>query len=517
MQRSDIEPHVSKQTAGYAGCRSGRSVDRFVVDAAHANDYLCSHRGTTILGTENPFRMFRRKAFALFTAAGLMGNALMGNGLSGLLLGEEVPDSPGHLVRVSPVVRAIRNAEAAVVNIQGNKTVASTTSTAGGASSGKHEVNGMGTGVIIDPRGYIITNLHVVQDVSNIEVTLVDGTVSIAKMLNFDPDTDLALIRIPTDRALPVIPMGSSNDLMRGESVIAIGNPFGYQHSVTQGIISALHRNIPVNGTQEYRDLIQTNADINPGNSGGPLVNIEGRVIGINVAVRVGAQGIGFAIPIDAAREVMADLVSAATSKDLSMGITVETKYDEAETSATVLTIDNDPSTLDLLEGDVIESIDGKPVRSRLDALLSIIGRKPGDELPMVVKRNGQSVTTAIKLTSRNATNDGDQIAQEAWERLGVRLVAVPKSAIQAGVGSEKFSGGLKVLEVRSSSPAAREKIARGDVIMGIMAWQTPSMDALSWILKNEDFTASPSAKFYVYRNNQFWTAAMKVGNQRVR
>jgi serine protease Do len=418
---------------------------------------------------------------------------------------------------VSPVVRAIRNCETAVVNIQGNKTVAAAASTTGGVSPGRQEVNGMGTGVIIDPRGYIITNLHVVQDVSNIEVTLSDGTVSIAKMLNYDPDTDLALIRIPTDRALPVIPMGSSHDLMRGEAVIAIGNPFGYQHSVTVGIISALHRNIPVNGTQEYRDLIQTNADINPGNSGGPLVNIEGRVIGINVAVRVGAQGIGFAIPIDAACEVMADLIAAATAKDLSLGITVETKYKDSRTSAVVRSVETDKGNLELEVGDVIESINGKAVHSRLDALLCMIGQQSGDTLPVVVKRDGLPVTSTLNLISTTVSKADESLAKDTWERLGVKLVAVPKSSVQSGAGSEKFSGGLKVVEVRSNSPASREKIARGDIIVGIMVWQTPNLKALSWILDNEEFAASPSAKFYGYRDNQLWTAAMKVANQRVR
>jgi serine protease Do len=118
-----------------------------------------------------------------------------------------------------------------------------------------------------------------------------------------------------------VIGLGSSHDLMRGETVIAIGNPFGYQHTVTVGIVSALHRNVPVNGTQEYYDLIQTNADINPGNSGGPLINIDGEMIGINVAVRVGAQGIGFAIPIDAALEVIADLVASSQRQQVSLGM----------------------------------------------------------------------------------------------------------------------------------------------------------------------------------------------------
>jgi len=228
--------------------------------------------------------------------------------------------------RVSPIVRAIQRAEAAVVNIQGSKTVVSASTN---SPNSKQEVNGMGTGVIIDPRGYIITNLHVVEDVSRIEVTLADGSTAIAKLLNYDPETDLALIKVPTNKDLPTIEFGTSSDLMRGETVIAIGNPFGYQNTVTQGIISALNRNIPVNGTQEYKNLIQTNADINPGNSGGPLLNLDGEVIGINVAVRVGAQGIGFAIPIDSALDVMADLVAASHPQPVAHGLELTRSYSD--------------------------------------------------------------------------------------------------------------------------------------------------------------------------------------------
>jgi serine protease Do len=278
---------------------------------------------------------------------------------------------------MSPIVRAIQRAEAAVVNIQGNKFVTTASSNGAGA---KQEVNGMGTGVIIDPRGYIITNLHVVEDVSRIEVTLSDGSTAIAKLINYDPDTDLAMIKIPTSKDLPTIQFGTSSDLMRGETVIAIGNPFGYQNTVTQGIISALHRDIPVNVTQEYKNLIQTNADINPGNSGGPLLNLEGDVIGINVAVRVGAQGIGFAIPIDSALEVMADLVASSRREPIEHGLDLVRTY-EAGTSKLSLRSSSDERSenRDLQVCDVIESINGLPISNRLELELALLEHRPGE------------------------------------------------------------------------------------------------------------------------------------------
>ncbi len=418
-------------------------------------------------------------------------------------------------LRLSPVVKAIRNVETAVVNIQGNKTISTTSP--GSNGTGKQEVNGMGTGVIIDPRGYIITNLHVVQDVSRIEVTLADGTITEARMLNYDPDTDLALIRINVDRKLPVIPMGTSSDLMRGETVIAIGNPFGYQHTVTVGIVSALHRNIPVNGSQEYKDLIQTNADINPGNSGGPLVNVDGKVVGINVAVRVGAQGIGFAIPIDAAIEVMADLVAASHRDELSLGLALHTAHKDHGTEIRVdevvragATDGTDP----VKPGDVLVSMGGVPITNRLDTELCLLGRERGEELDVQIQRSGENHQVRLKLKGASVSSD-DRFVKEAWDKLGIRLSPVSKSALQSA--GEKYSGGLKVSEVRPGSAAAKEKIVPGDIIVGILNWQTPTLATLSWVLAREEFVSAPTVKFYVVRNNTTYWFAMKVSELKSR
>ena len=163
----------------------------------------------------------------------------------------------------------------------------------------QNRVNGMGTGIIIDPRGYIITNQHVVDDVSVIRVHLTDGSSHTARVLVRDHESDLALLKIDVSRPLPTMPLGTSSDVMVGETVIAIGNAYGYEHTVTVGIVSAIKRDVTLNKEVSYKALIQTDASINPGNSGGPLLNINGELIGVNVAIRAGAQGIGFAIPVD--------------------------------------------------------------------------------------------------------------------------------------------------------------------------------------------------------------------------
>ncbi len=151
-------------------------------------------------------------------------------------------------------------------------------------------VNGMGTGIVLDARGYILTNFHVIDDVTSLRVRLHDGTGYTARIISTDKEADLALIKVDPAKPLPVIGLGTSSDLMVGESVIAIGNAFGYEHSVTDGRVSFKGRDVSLNKDMGYKGLIQTSAAINPGNSGGPLLNVLGEVVGVNVAIRAGRR-----------------------------------------------------------------------------------------------------------------------------------------------------------------------------------------------------------------------------------
>src|SRR5216684_2037952 len=204
-------------------------------------------------------------------------------------------------LRQTPIVDVVKRVRAAVVNIHSERTVAMTPEQLFSTAPTQNRINGMGTGIIIDPRGYIITNQHVVDDVSIIRVHLSDGSAHNARVLIRDHDSDLALVKIDVGKPLPTMPIGTSSDVLVGETVIAIGNAYGYEHSVTVGIVSAIKRDVTLNKEISYKSLIQTDASINPGNSGGPLMNINGDLIGVNVAIRAGAQGIGFAIPVDSA------------------------------------------------------------------------------------------------------------------------------------------------------------------------------------------------------------------------
>ena len=171
-------------------------------------------------------------------------------------------------------------------------------------------VQSLGSGVIFDRQGHVLTNEHVIARADRVRVMIADGREFDAQLVGADPNNDLAVLKILTDEELPFSPPGTSSDLMVGEPVIAIGNPFGFSNSVTTGVISATNRSVNAQGTGfTFHGLLQTDASINPGNSGGPLLNAEGQLIGINAAIYAGAQGIGFAIPIDVANRVIHELL----------------------------------------------------------------------------------------------------------------------------------------------------------------------------------------------------------------
>jgi serine protease Do len=406
-------------------------------------------------------------------------------------------DVGGTELRRTATVRAVEHARPSVVNIHGQKTVAPTEENTRRGDAPQH-VNGMGTGVVIDPRGYIITNYHVVEGVKKIQVTLAGGQPYTAVLVSHDPRTDLAVIKISAKEPMPVISIGTSSDLMSGEPVIAVGNAYGYEHTVTRGIISALHRTVQVSDAQQYRDLIQTDASINPGNSGGPLLNIDGEMIGINVAVRAGAQGIGFAIPVDMAMNIAAMLMSVeridnnyhgvhATNETVSRREFIVGEVDEESPAAKG----------GLRPGDVITQVDDKPVARALDFERALIDRKAGEEVPVTVDRNHQPVTLTLVLAAKVRTAPADQ----TWEQLGLKLE--PVASKQFRQVQSRYHGGLLVQSVKPDSPAARQGIRRGDILVGMHIWETVSLENVAYILNRPDFADLEPLKFYILRNNE--------------
>jgi S1-C subfamily serine protease len=386
------------------------------------------------------------------------------------------------------VVRAVQTARPAVVNIQGQKTVTSTIQTAAGTEAPR-QVNGMGTGVVVDERGYILTNYHVVADVRRIQVTLYNHREYTAELVARDAESDLAVIKIPVTEPLPRMPIGISADLMEGEPVIALGNAFGYEHTVTRGIISALGRDVQVSDTQTYDDLIQTDASINPGNSGGPLMNVDGEMIGLNVAVRAGAQGIGFAIPVDQVMAVATRLMSVEQLENKRHGIVSHCADDDTR----MLVIDdvqpNSPAAnAGLRAGDEILNVGQMPVVRPLDLERALLDRTNHERIPLSVVRNGQRMSLELELGS----------CSRAWDVLGLELIEEPKSTFQKR--ASRYRGGMRVVDVRPGSPAAKEGIRGGDILVGMHGWETASDQDIDYIVTRPNLAEIGSMKFYVLR-----------------
>lgn len=420
--------------------------------------------------------------------------------------------------RETPIVRAVRRVSASVVNIHGQKTVRGTAAGFAGATGGNmRQVNGMGTGIIIDPRGYLLTNYHVVEDVSDIRVTLADKRTGTAEQIAHDARYDLAVLKISMDEPLEVVPLGTSEDLMVGERVIAIGNAFGYENTVTDGIISALHRDVPVNDTQEYRDLIQTSAGINPGNSGGPLLNIAGEVIGINVAVRVGAQSIAFAIPIDQAIEVARKLIQEYNEQHVSLGVVAVAEDSVLEQGLLVTSVtEGSPGARGGLQaGDRILQIGDREIEDLLDFQLALLGIRPGERLPLNVRRGNQRTSIEIEVSEPTSAGDPRKIATRIWNIVGIQAEPLSSAAVRqlnSRLRIEKpYKGGLRITSVRPGSPADRQLIRPGDVLLGIHGWQTASIEDLDLILRSPEMKTAAQADFYIVRRDQTLVGQLRL------
>jgi len=409
--------------------------------------------------------------------------------------------SSGSELRQTPIVKAVQRARDAVVNIRGEKTVTTTVAQAGGVDAGRR-VNGMGTGVVIDGHGYAMTNYHVIDGVREIQVTMADQQRFTATLLARDLETDLAIIKIDCPHDVPTIPTGTSSDLMPGETVIAVGNAYGYEHTVTRGIISALHRAVQVSDAQFYDDLIQTDASINPGNSGGPLLNIDGEMIGINVAVRAGAQGIGFAIPADKAMAVAAKLLGSAQVQKTWHGVVPEADNPAGENGVMVAAVDKKSPAAEagLQPGDVLTAIGDCELKRTLDFQRAMLHRKVGDKVAMAVRRGGEPRT--LSLTLADLPEQLKPQARPAWEVLGLELRPIPSQEFREA-HQTRYRGGLAVADVRPDSPAASQGIRSGDVLVGMHIWETISLENVSYILKRADFASLSPIKFYILRGNE--------------
>ena len=336
------------------------------------------------------------------------------------------------------------------------------------------EMPSLGTGFVISADGYIATNNHVIEDVDTIEVHFLSGEKLSAQIVGRDPSTDVALIRVEPKQDLPFLPLGNSDQVRPGDWVLAVGNPFGLEHTVTAGIVSAKHRaiNDPRSLQGRFDDFIQTDAAINPGNSGGPLLNLTGEVIGINTAIRQNANNVGFAIPINIAKSVLPQLRASGKVSRGWLGVYIqEISPDIAEqmgleSTQGALVSKVDPSgpaaKAGVQQGDVIVEFDGKPVKEMDELPKLVAAMAVGSKARIKVLRKGKEKSLSVQLGELEGTPQLARAEPEAKPgAFGLQVQSItPDIAEELGLEDAE---GVVVSGVEPGSPADDAGLRRGD------------------------------------------------------
>ncbi len=362
-------------------------------------------------------------------------------------------------------------------------------------SSREFKQPSLGSGIIIDREGYIVTNNHVIDKADRIEVKLSNEKEYAADVVGRDPNTDLALIRITTSDELTPLPMGDSDALQVGAWVVAIGSPFGLEQTVTAGIVSGKGRII---GSGPYDDFIQTDALINPGNSGGPLLNLKGQVVGINTAIIPRGNGnIGFAIPINMARDILAQLKRSGEVKRGWLGVGIQNLtpelaeyYGVKDGKGVLITkvFEGDPADKAGIKAkDVIVAVGEKKVETVHELSMTIAGSDVGKQVPITLIREGEETTIYATLGKRmDAKNDSAPRKKEESDALGLHLKKLtPEMAPQLGLDEE--DAGLIVMEVEPNSKAGEADIRPGDLIREIDRKPIETLDDVNRRLDDVD------------------------------
>jgi serine protease Do len=357
--------------------------------------------------------------------------------------------------------------------------------------------HGLGSGVIISPDGYIVTNNHVIEDATDIRVTMKDRQVMKAKLIGADPLTDLAVLKI-NGTNLPSVPFGDSTKLEPGQTVLAFGNPYGFRFTVTRGIISALNRPNPEQDRRKPGEFIQTDAAINPGNSGGPLVDARGEVIGINTFLISGTgsfSGMGFAIPTQIVKPTVDALIKYGKVSHGYMGIGItdvtpeNAKFFDMQKAEGALVDQVEPDTpgakAGLKTGDVITSLNGKPINDAGQLQVEVGQTAPGTTIQLGVMRNGQSETIPVTLEAMGKKAGEVSASNENGKpRWGLGLSDLTPDIRQQIQAPQNVSGAV-VGSVQPGSPADNAGIQKGDIIVSVDRKPVSSAEQASQALKS--------------------------------
>jgi Do/DeqQ family serine protease len=397
------------------------------------------------------------------------------------------PDERPSPNRRTPVVAAVEKVRGAVVNVSAEELVRIRVRSRADSMSDLlfgdfferpryrrgYQVTSLGSGVIVSPDGYVLTNAHVVERGARFRVGLLDGRELLAKVVGTDPSSDLAVLKLDAKEKLPAATLGRSEGLMPGETVIAIGNPFGLSHTVTTGVVSAVHRNFKA-GDRTLFDFVQTDASINPGNSGGALLDIEGRLVGVNTAILGDRNaGIGFAIPIDRARRIADDLIAHGEVREGYLGISVEdlpAREGAAEgTSGGVAVTAVDPGSpgerAGVRRGDVIVSVQGFEPSSAEEFRFRARDLGVGQEARLELSRGG----TRLAVAPRAVELSGERVLELVARRTGLAL------------GEERSQGRswVVVRKVARGSEAAEVGLQPGDLVREVNSAEVSTLAEL--------------------------------------
>lgn len=375
-------------------------------------------------------------------------------------------------------------------------------------------MKGRGSGFIVSKEGQILTNNHVVDGANKITVTLSSGKTYDAKVIGKDPTFDLAIIKIDSDEDFPVIELGDSDAIEVGDWVVAIGNPYGLEHTVTVGVISAKNRSIHAQNIN-FDGFLQTDAAINPGNSGGPLIGFDGKVVGINTAIVPFAQGLGFAVPVNMAKQIMSDLVEFGTVKRGYLGVSVqnlnkefieafELESEEGVVIGDVL-VGEAAEKAGIKRGDVITHVNGEKVKNVTTFVNKIRSFAPNTKVKLdIIREKTPSSIEVLLGVMPGAEVAAEGKGQEILGKLGITVSTVNKDLQkQYRIESDK---GLVITKVAQGSDANIVGLAEGDVIFDVNNIRVNSLDDL-----NKAVTNKKSLAFLIWRDGKTFYVPMKM------